>query len=135
MQILKIQELSKQSQMGDVTVNALHGGFSVQAGEFVAIMGASGSGKSTLLHLMGGLDEPSAGVVSVGDRVLTKLDDRAVTLRSFRHRIWLGPVSGASTGFPCHCRLRGGLRAAAGSSRNQPGHCPGGVSDGCALSG
>jgi putative ABC transport system ATP-binding protein len=49
-------------------------------GEFVALMGASGSGKSTLLHLVGGIDRPSSGTLSVGGRDLGTLEDRALTL-------------------------------------------------------
>jgi putative ABC transport system ATP-binding protein len=67
--------------MGDVTVSALDGvNFRVDKGEFVAIMGPSGSGKSTLLHLLGGLDGPSEGEVTLADKPLSRLNDNEVTL-------------------------------------------------------
>jgi putative ABC transport system ATP-binding protein len=81
MAILETRNVSKHYQMGEVTVNALNQvDFAVEAGEFVAIMGASGSGKSTLLHLLGGLDGPSDGEVTLAGKPLSKLDDREITL-------------------------------------------------------
>jgi putative ABC transport system ATP-binding protein len=81
MAILETQQVSKQYQMGEVTVDALAGvDFTVEEGEFVAIMGPSGSGKSTLLHLLGGLDGPTEGEVTLGGKRLSKLSDREVTL-------------------------------------------------------
>jgi lipoprotein-releasing system ATP-binding protein len=56
----------------------------VERGEMVAVMGASGVGKSTLLHLLGGLDKPDAGRISVGDRTVTGLSD--AELVAFRNR-------------------------------------------------
>ena len=58
--------------------------FSVDDGEFVAVVGTSGSGKSTLLHIMGGLDTPTCGSVFVGDRDLSKMNDEQLTI--FRRR-------------------------------------------------
>jgi putative ABC transport system ATP-binding protein len=81
MAILETQHASKRYQMGEVTVNALEKvDFSVEEGEFVAIMGPSGSGKSTLLHLLGGLDGPSDGEVTLAGKPLSKLNDREITL-------------------------------------------------------
>ena len=81
MTILEARALSKQYQLGEHRVNALAGvDFVVRKGEFVAIMGPSGSGKSTLLHLLGGLDKPSAGEVTLAGQRLSVLDDNQATL-------------------------------------------------------
>ncbi len=81
MSILQTHSLQKQYVMGQVTVNALRGvDFVVQPGEFVAVMGPSGSGKSTLLHLLGGLDAPSDGEVTLGGRRLAHMSDDEVTI-------------------------------------------------------
>ncbi len=81
MAILKTEDLHKRYQMGEVTVHALSGvDFLVRKGEFVAIMGPSGSGKSTLLHLLGGLDGPSDGEVTLAGQPLSRLRDNQVTL-------------------------------------------------------
>ena len=66
MEILRVENLSKVYGKGGTKVIALDNvSFSVQKGEFVAIVGASGSGKSTLLHLIGGVDRPSNGNVFI----------------------------------------------------------------------
>ena len=81
MSILEAKALSKQYQLGEHSVNALAGvDFVVQKGEFVAIMGPSGSGKSTLLHLLGGLDKPSHGEVTLAGQRLSVLNDNQATL-------------------------------------------------------
>lgn len=64
MEILKVVDLCKTYGKGDNMVRALdHVSFSVEKGEFVAIIGPSGSGKSTLLHILGGVDTPTSGKV------------------------------------------------------------------------
>jgi len=81
MAILETNDLTKQYQMGKVTVNALDGvDFVVEKGEFVAIMGPSGSGKSTLMYMLGGLDKPTDGEVTLAGRKLSVLSDRHLTL-------------------------------------------------------
>lgn len=70
--LLHCSGLSKTYQDGDNQVNVLSSvDFSIAAGEMVAIVGASGSGKSTLLHILGGLEQPSAGDLSFNDQDMT----------------------------------------------------------------
>jgi len=81
MSVLKANQVKKQYQMGEVTVSALDSvNVLVNKGEFVAIMGPSGSGKSTLLHLLGGLDNPSDGEITLAGQPLSKLSDNAITV-------------------------------------------------------
>lgn len=84
MGILKVQNLTKKYGKKDTEVVALDNvSFSVEKGEFIAIVGASGSGKSTLLHLMGGVDKPTSGKVFINDKDIYQLskDDLAIFRR------------------------------------------------------
>jgi putative ABC transport system ATP-binding protein len=79
MSLVKAENLTKIYGTGEAAVTALdHVGLAVDAGEFVAIMGPSGCGKSTLLHLLGGLDRPTEGSVSIDGQELTGLHDAAL---------------------------------------------------------
>lgn len=83
--ILQVQNLKKIYGHGETAVHALDGvDLSVEKGEFVAIVGTSGSGKSTLLHMLGGLDRPTSGAVTVDGRELGSLKDEELTI--FRRR-------------------------------------------------
>lgn len=85
MSILEAKNLKKVYGEGDARVTALAGvNLKVRAGEFVAVVGTSGSGKSTLLHMLGGLDRPTSGSVSVDGQELSGLGDDALTI--FRRR-------------------------------------------------
>ncbi len=85
MEILKVENLSKIYGKGATQVKALDGvSFSVNKGEFVAIVGPSGSGKSTLLHIIGGVDRPTAGRVFIDDTDIYKLNDTKLAI--FRRR-------------------------------------------------
>lgn len=83
MEILRVENLSKTYGKGENQVKAVDNiSFSVQKGEFVAIIGASGSGKSTLLHLIGGVDRPSSGKVFIyGKDIYTLNDDNLAIFR------------------------------------------------------
>ena len=85
MSILETKDLQKFYGSGDTQVRALDGvNLSVENGEFVAIVGTSGSGKSTLLHMLGGLDRPTSGTVTVDGKNIFELKDEALTI--FRRR-------------------------------------------------
>ena len=85
MSILKTTDLKKYYGSGETAVHALDGvNLSVESGEFVAVVGTSGSGKSTLLHMLGGLDRPTSGAVSVDGKEIFSLKDEELTI--FRRR-------------------------------------------------
>lgn len=76
MEILKVENLTKKYGKKDTEVVALDNiSFSVNKGEFVAIVGASGSGKSTLLHLIGGVDKPTSGKVYINGTDIYSLNN------------------------------------------------------------
>lgn len=85
MEILKVEHLSKIYGKGETVVKAVDDiSFSVEKGDFVAIVGASGSGKSTLLHLLGGVDRPSTGKVFIDGVDIYEMDNDALAI--FRRR-------------------------------------------------
>ncbi len=85
MEILKVLNLTKIYGKGESKVVALDDvSFTVEKGEFVAIIGASGSGKSTLLHLIGGVDKPTKGLVFINDKDIYQMNDDALAI--FRRR-------------------------------------------------
>ena len=85
MTILETKDLRKVYGSGDTEVRALDGvDLTVEKGEFVAVVGTSGSGKSTLLHMLGGLDRPTSGTVTVDGRELSAMRDEELTI--FRRR-------------------------------------------------
>lgn len=85
MKILEVTNLCKTYGKGDTMVKSLDNvSFSVEKGEFVAIIGPSGSGKSTLLHILGGVDVPTSGSVVINQTDISNLDETALAI--FRRR-------------------------------------------------
>ena len=85
MNILSIEHLTRVYGTGDTAVTALNDvSFTVEAGEFIAIIGSSGSGKSTLMHLMGGVDRPTSGTVRLQGRDIFARNDEQLAV--FRRR-------------------------------------------------
>ncbi len=85
MKILEVKNLCKIYGKGETEVKALNNvSFSVDKGEFVAIIGPSGSGKSTLLHILGGVDVPTSGNVIINGEDISKLNETALAI--FRRR-------------------------------------------------
>lgn len=85
MEILKVENLTKTYGSGENLVHAVDDvSFSVEKGEFVAIVGASGSGKSTLLHLIGGVDRPTSGKIFDDGNDISKMNDDKLAV--FRRR-------------------------------------------------
>jgi putative ABC transport system ATP-binding protein len=85
MDILKVENLVKTYKNGNSTINAVDNiSFSVEKGDFVAIVGASGSGKSTLLHLLGGVDRPTSGKVYIDNVDIYSMNNDALAI--FRRR-------------------------------------------------
>ncbi|MEK7139481.1 MAG: ABC transporter ATP-binding protein [Patescibacteria group bacterium] len=74
--IIEVNDLTKEFTTGEVTTSVLHGvSFTIEPGEFLAIMGPSGSGKSTLMHILGFLDRPTTGTYRFKGRDVSQLDD------------------------------------------------------------
>lgn len=85
MEILRVENLNKVYGSGEASVKALDNvSFSVEKGEFVAIIGPSGSGKSTLLHILGGVDRPTSGNVFIDNTNIYELDETKLAI--FRRR-------------------------------------------------
>jgi len=85
MKILEVKNLCKTYGKGDTMVKALDNvSFSVEKGEFIAIVGSSGSGKSTLLHILGGVDVPTSGNVIIDKTDISQLNETALAI--FRRR-------------------------------------------------
>lgn len=85
MEVLKVENLTKTYGTGDNKVHALDNvSFSIQKGEFVAIIGPSGSGKSTLLHILGGVDKPTSGKVYMDGKDVYAQNDEQLAI--FRRR-------------------------------------------------
>ncbi len=84
--LIRARGLGKAYQRGGEEIHVLQGlNLDVDAGDFVAFMGPSGSGKTTLLNLLGGLDVPSAGSVTVGGDEITRMSTRKLTAWRARH--------------------------------------------------
>lgn len=114
MEILKVEHLVKQYGKDDNAVLAVNDiSFSVEQGEFVAIVGSSGSGKSTLLHLLGGVDRPTSGKVYIQGEDIYSLNSDKIAI--FRRRqvglIYqfynLIPILNVKENITLHCELDG----------------------------
>jgi putative ABC transport system ATP-binding protein len=79
--LIEFENVTKEYKMGDMTIKALDGvDFSIYEGELVVILGASGAGKSTILNILGGMDTVTSGEVFVNGNVITKYDEKKLTV-------------------------------------------------------
>ena len=86
MSYIELKDVKKIYKMGEVNINALSGvNFSVEKGEFCVLLGPSGSGKSTLLNIIGGIDEPDEGYISINGEKTGDMKDKALTLYRRKH--------------------------------------------------
>lgn len=80
MAFVEFRDVSKIYQMGEVSVAAVDGmNFDIEAGELVVIVGPSGAGKTTLLNLLGGMDQPTAGVIKLDGQVISRYNEKQLT--------------------------------------------------------
>ncbi len=85
--VIQVENLVKTYQLGKISIPALRGiSFDVAKGEFLVVMGPSGSGKTTLLNLVGAIDKPTSGKISIDDRDITTLGEGELT-KLRRHKI------------------------------------------------
>ncbi|MDY2986429.1 MAG: ABC transporter ATP-binding protein [Peptoniphilus sp.] len=81
MAFIEVKDLYKKYIMGETTIFANNGiNFEIDRNEFVLIVGPSGAGKSTLLNILGGMDSPTSGIVSIEGKDISKLNDRELTM-------------------------------------------------------
>ena len=81
MAFIEVKDLYKKYIMGETTIFANNGiNFEIDRNEFVLIIGPSGAGKSTLLNILGGMDSPTSGIVSIDGKDISKLNDRELTM-------------------------------------------------------
>ena len=81
MAFIEFRDVRKVYTMGDVEVNAVNGmDFDIEEGELCVIVGPSGAGKTTVLNMLGGMDQVTAGTIKLGDRVVSAMDERELTL-------------------------------------------------------
>ena len=86
MNIIEISKLKKDYALGKTTVHALRGiDLSIEKGDLISIIGPSGSGKTTLLNVIGCIDEATEGSVKVGDREITRMNDKEITDLRLHH--------------------------------------------------
>jgi len=84
--LIEVRSIDKKYRRGSEEIHVLQGlNLTVNAGEFLAFMGPSGSGKTTLLNLLGGLDKPAAGTVSIGGEEITRLSGSRLAAWRARH--------------------------------------------------
>jgi putative ABC transport system ATP-binding protein len=85
--VIQVENLVKNYRLGKVSIPALRGiSFKVTKGEFLVVMGPSGSGKTTLLNLIGAIDKPTSGIISIDGREITTLGEGELT-KLRRHKI------------------------------------------------
>ena len=79
-EFISLKNVTKRYRMGEVTITAADGvSFSVNKGEFCIVLGQSGAGKTTVLNILGGMDSPTSGLVSVNGKEISRFNKRQLT--------------------------------------------------------